>query len=107
MIKEFAAFFTLFKQGKELTNSKTWKNRAIAANALTAVLGAAVVIAGGFGYEIKLEQGQIEAVAAGVAALYGMLNAIVHVVSSAKVGVPERGGAKSGSPTLDSRDSAG
>lgn len=95
MIKEFQAFFTLFQKGKELTNAATWKNRTIAANALTAVLGAALVIANGYGYKIELDQTLIESLSAGIVAAYGVVNVVMHVITSSKVGV----GPKLESPT--------
>ena len=87
MIKEFQAFFTLFKQGKALANSAAWKNRTIAANSLTAVLGAALVIGKGFGYDIHLDEQTVEALAGGIAAAVAAVNAVMHVVTSDKVGV--------------------
>lgn len=90
MIKEFQAFFTLFKQGKALANSAAWKNRTIAANSLTAVLGAALVIGKGFGYDIHLDEQTVEALAGGIAAAVAAGNAIMHVVTSDKVGVPAK-----------------
>ena len=90
MIKEFQAFFTLFRQGKALANSAAWKNRAIAANSLTAVLGAALVIGKGFGYDIHLDEQTVEALAGGIAAAVAAVNAVMHVVTSEKVGVPAK-----------------
>ena len=87
MIKEFQAFLTLFKQGKSLANSAAWKNRTIAANSLTAVLGAALVIGKGFGYDVHLDEQTVEALAGGIAAAVAAVNAVMHVVTSDKVGV--------------------
>ena len=90
MIKEFQAFITLFKQGKSLANAAAWKNRTIAANSLTAVLGAALVIGKGFGYDIHLDEQTVEALAGGIAAAVAAVNAVMHVVTSDKVGVPAK-----------------
>lgn len=93
MINEFKAFFTAFQQGKQLARSATWKNRAIATNALVAFLGAVALIAKGFGYDLQLDQDTLAALAGGVAAAVPVFNAVVHVVTSAKVGLPTVGGA--------------
>lgn len=90
MIKEFQAFFTLFQQGKQLTNSKLWKDRQNASNVLTAVLGAAVVVAGGFGYVVPVDQNTLAAAAGGIAALVGVFNAVITTITSAKVGVQSK-----------------
>ena len=87
MIKEFQAFLTLFRQGKELANSATWKNRTIAANALTACMGAVLVIAGGVGYDLHdVTPEQVSQASAGIVAIVGLVNSIMHVLTSAKVG---------------------
>ena len=90
MIKEFGAFLTLFRQGKALANAAAWKNRTIAANSLTAVLGAALVIGKGFGYDIHLDEQTVEALAGGIAAAVAAVNAVMLVVTSDKVGVPAK-----------------
>jgi len=91
MISEFRAFFAAFQQGKQLASSKTWKNRQIAAGALTSFLGAAIVIAKGFGYDLQIDQATLEAFAGGVAAVYGVFNAIIAATTSKTVGVPTEG----------------
>lgn len=90
MIKEFGAFLNLFRQGKELSNSATWKNRTNMANALTGILSSAVVIAGGFGYEIPVAEEQLQQVGLGLAAVVCLVNIVVHVITSKKVGLPAR-----------------
>jgi hypothetical protein len=101
MIKQFSAFFEAFKAGKELTNAATWKNRQIAAGALTGLLGAAVVIAKGFGYDIDVDQATVEALAGGITALYAVFNVVLVATTSAKVGLPA-GSADRNGPGLDS-----
>jgi hypothetical protein len=87
MIQEFKAFFTLFQQGKELTDSKVWKDRQIVGNTLVGVLGAIAVIAKGFGYDFHIDEQTIQAAAMGIAALYGIGNSILTVITSKKVGL--------------------
>ena len=91
MINEFKSFFTAFKQGKQLANSATWKNRTVATNALVAFLGAMVIIGKGFGYDFNLDQDTITAVGAGVAAFVTVGNSIMQVVTTKKIGLPADG----------------
>lgn len=91
MIKEFQAFFNLFKQGREVANPAAWKNGTIKVNAIAGLIGSAVVIAGGFGYDINLSEETINTAAAGVVALVGIVNAVMHVITSARVGLPPSG----------------
>jgi hypothetical protein len=93
MIQEFQAFFVVFHQGKQLANSATWKNRTIATNTLIAVLGAAVAIAKGFGYDLHLDDQTLSALGAGVVAVVGVVNSVMHVATSDKVGLPPAAGA--------------
>lgn len=95
MIPEFSAFLALFKQGKALANSATWKNRTLAANAVITVLGALVAIAKGFGYDLHLDDQTISAAGAGIAALMCIGNSVMHVITSEKVGLPAAAGAGS------------
>jgi hypothetical protein len=91
MIKEFSAFLTLFKQGKSLANSATWKNRTVATNSLIAVLGAGAAIGKGFGYDIAVDDQTLSAAGAGIAAVVCIVNSIMHVITSDKVGLPSNG----------------
>lgn len=86
MIKEFKAFFELFKRGKELANPAVWKNRQIAGNAVIGLLSAGLVIGGGFGMDVAVDQQTINAAGAGIAAIVGIINAILTAITSKKVG---------------------
>ncbi|MGZ8172566.1 MAG: hypothetical protein ACXWT0_01560 [Methylobacter sp.] len=89
MIKEFSAFFTAFKKGKELTNSATWKNVQLAGSALFGLLSSLVVIAAGFGYDIRAvaTDTMLQQASAGIAALYFIANGILTVVTTSKLGI--------------------
>lgn len=78
--------FTVFRKGKELANAATWKNRTIAINALAALLAAAAGVASALGYPV-MSAADAEAIAAGVVAVVGVVNAIMHVATSSKVGI--------------------
>ena len=90
MIPQFQAFFTLFQQGKSLANAATWKNRTVAANSIVALLGAATVIAKGFGYDFHVDQDTLTALGGGIAAAVAVANSVMHVISSDKVGLPAK-----------------
>ncbi len=107
MISQFQAFFTLFRQGKQLANSATWKNRTIAANALLALLGAALAVARGFGYDIQVDPDTLKALAAGIPAAVAFGNTVMHVITSAKVGLPSIGGAGPAADTAAERGQGG
>ena len=56
------------------------------------VLGAVAAIAGGFGYDFNLSEETLQQAAAGAVAVVGIVNAVMHVVTSKKVGLPSNGG---------------
>ena len=85
----FKAFFDLFKQGKALVRSATWKNRTIGVNALASFLASAVVVAQGFSYDVQIDSETTQQMAAGVFAFVCAINAVMHVITSKKVGLPE------------------
>jgi hypothetical protein len=80
-------FFSAFREGKELANSATWKNRTIAASVITALLESTVAIAGGLGYDIQVDQSTLQAVGGGIAACVTLFSAVMHVVTSTRIGL--------------------
>lgn len=107
MIPEFQAFLTLFRQGKELKNAAVWKNRTMATNALIAFLGAALVVAKGFGYDISIDQQTLTALAGGISAAVCLFNTVMHVITSAKVGLPPDSGPGPAADTAAQRGQGG
>ena len=85
-------FFELFKQGKEVANATAWKNGTNSVNAVAGVLGAVAAIAGGFGYDFNLSEETLQQAAAGAVAVVGIVNTVMHVITSKKVGLPSNGG---------------
>jgi hypothetical protein len=81
------SFFEAFKEGKELANAATWKNRTVAASIITAFLSSAVAIAGGLGYDIRVDQGTLQEIGGGVTAIVTLFSAVMHVVTSTKIGL--------------------
>ena len=92
LFKSVPKFFELFKQGKEITNPATWKNRTIATNAVLALFGTGLALAKAFGYSLELDQDTLQNLAAGVVAAVGTVNAVMHCITSAKVGLPANSG---------------
>lgn len=84
--------FSAFRQGKELTNAATWKNRTVAASTVAGLLASLVAIAGAFGYRVDVDQDTLQAVGAGVTAFISLASAVMHVVTSSRVGLPDTAG---------------
>lgn len=96
MIAEFQAFFSLFRQGRALTQAATWKQRSVAANALGGVLAAALLIAKGLGYDPHIDSDTVQALAGGVAAAVCVANAVMHIITDPHAGLPARAAADAG-----------
>lgn len=78
------AILNLLRQGNEVQNPGAWKNATIIANLLLAV----VAVAAAFGFDVKLSADNATTLAAGAVALVGVVNGVVHVVSSKRAGLP-------------------
>jgi hypothetical protein len=78
-------FFSALRKGQELINAETWKNRTILLNALVAFIAAIASIAKGFGYDIPVDS---EALGGGIVAVVAIVNALMQVVTSKRVGLP-------------------
>lgn len=81
-------FFELFKEGEAVANPATWKSRTIATNAIVAVLATALAICKSFGLDLALDSDTTQNMAAGAVAAVTVLNAVVHVITSKRLGVP-------------------
>lgn len=86
MLDKFRLLVAVLRHGEELTHAETWKHRQAAVSALVAVLGAVVPF-----LPFEVSQDDLLAVAGGVAALGGVLNAYLVVATSRRVGVPASG----------------
>lgn len=78
---------TVFHEGKELANAAAWKNKTNAANQLVIVFGGAIGIAKVMGYDIQVDDQTLSQVAVGIAAAVALVNNVIHVVTSTKIGV--------------------
>jgi hypothetical protein len=85
-------FFELFKEGKEVANAETWKNRSIAINAILTFLGTALALAKTLGFPVELDHDTTQNLAAGIVAIVTAFNAVMHTITSARVGLPSNSG---------------
>ena len=90
MLAKLSALWRVFRQGEEVANAKTWKDRTIAINAVVALLAALLAAAKAFGLQVDISADDLNALAAGVVVLVGLVNGVVHVATSAKVGLRPR-----------------
>ena len=58
----------VFRQGQEIANAETWKNRTVAANAVAAFIASALAVVKALGYPLDIDGGVVENLAAGVVA---------------------------------------
>jgi hypothetical protein len=94
-IKSIPKFLELFKEGKEVTNAATWKSRTIATNAILALLGTGLGLSKAFGFKLELDNETLQSLAAGAVAVVTAVNAVMHTITSARVGVSSNGGSSS------------
>lgn len=87
MIRKVAALFDLLRKGRVVTDPARWKNRQITSSMIVAVLWALVHTAEAFGNEIPVGSETVDAVAVGVLAL---VNWVLTLATSDKVGLPDR-----------------
>jgi hypothetical protein len=78
------ALLALFRQGNEVANPGAWKNATIVANLLLAV----AAVAAAFGFKVELTGDNASAIAAGGIALVGVVNGVLHAVTSKRAGLP-------------------
>ena len=91
IIKQLPKFFELFKEGKELADSATWKNRTIATNVVVAFLGTAFSVAQGFGLGVQVDSDTLASVGGGIVAVVTVVNAVMHTITSSRVGLQSNG----------------
>lgn len=87
MIKEYQAFMEAFQQGKMIKQAVGAKNFQMLGNSLAAFLTAAMVISQGFGYYVPIDQSTLNQACAGVGSIWFVINTVITVVSSNKVGI--------------------
>lgn len=93
MVKKFKALFDLFRKGRVVADPARWKNRQISSSMIVALLWALVHTAEAFGYAVPVGSETVDAVAVGVLAL---VNWVLTLVTSDKVGLPHKRSPDSG-----------
>lgn len=88
MITKLKALFSVLQAGNQVANPAAWKNRQIAANSILALIAALVALSAAFGMDLQLQREDLEALAGGIAAAYGIFNTLCTVATSKKVGFP-------------------
>jgi hypothetical protein len=83
-MEKLRALLALFRQGNEVANPGAWKNATVVSNLVLAVAG----LAAAFGFKVELSADNATAIAAGAIAAVGLVNSVVHVVSSKRAGLP-------------------
>lgn len=78
------ALLNLLRQENEVSNPGAWKNATIVANLILAV----AAVAAAWGFDIKLSADDATNLAAGAIALVGVVNGIMHCITSARAGLP-------------------
>jgi len=94
-LAQIPKFFELFKEGKEVADPATWKNRTIATNVILALLGTLLGLGKAFGFNVELDSDTTQNLAAGIVAIVTAFNAVMHTITSARVGVSSNGGGSS------------
>ena len=87
VLRAIPAFLELFRKGKEVANAAAWKTGTITANVVVGLLGAVVAAAKSLGYELPLEAQTLDVVGTAVVSVVAAVNAVLHVITSARVGV--------------------
>lgn len=85
MIGKLKALWGLFRRGQEVANPAAWKAGQIGVTAMAALLVAALQAAAAFGVAIPADENQVTAIAGGLVAL---VNVVLTVVTSKRVGLP-------------------
>lgn len=93
IMKKIKAGFTVLREGEELSNSETWKNRQASSSAIISIIGAILVFIPSLGDYFSSED--IITIAGGLAALGGVLNSYITMATSKRVGLPVQNNSKS------------
>lgn len=82
---KIAAALAALRYGSSLTDVEVWKHRQNLLNALLGLLGAAAVF-----LPVEVTHEDLAAIAGGIAAIAGVLNAYLTTATSARVGLSPR-----------------
>lgn len=90
MFGKLKAAFAVLRQGQIVADPATWKNRDMAITGMAALFASLYAMARAFGYELPFDRTDIDALAAGIAAVVWMYHGWSTVATSTKVGLPDK-----------------
>lgn len=105
-MKRLAALLHVLRAGEELAHVETWKVRQNAINALFALLGAATVLLPVLGVQLEVSDEDLLAIAGGIAAVGGVLNAWLTTATTRRIGVGVRPGSDAAAGPADAQPEA-
>ncbi len=86
-MRRLAALLRVLRAGEELAHVETWKVRQNAINALFALLGALAVLLPVLGVRLEVSDEDLLAIAGGIAAVGGVLNAWLTTATTRRIGL--------------------
>jgi hypothetical protein len=86
-MNKLIALLDLFRKGNAVADQALWKNRQIKATLLLPTFGALIAVLRAFGLEVPLDDTQITQLVTGLVVL---LNLVLTLTSSDKVGLPAK-----------------
>ena len=86
-MNKLLALLDLFRKGNAVADPALWKSRQIAATLLLPTFGALIAVLRAFGLEVPLDDTQITQLVTGLVVL---LNLVLTLTSSDKVGLPAK-----------------
>ena len=90
MFEKLKDFYALFTAGQSVENAIRLKKTQIYGGAFAGFLGALVVLAKVFGYDLPITDEQLVQLGGACATLFGMYNAGATVASTDKLGLPSK-----------------
>lgn len=97
-MNKLTALFGLFRKGAVVTDAAAWKNRQITATVLAGVIVAVVNALAAFGYSLPIDVETANAIAAGIIAV---VNTVLTVTTTEKVGFNQLDAEKVGLPSKE------
>ena len=91
MINEYKAFVDAFQKGKMIKSAVQAKNFQLLGNSVAGLLTALLIISQGLGYHIPVDSQTVQSIGAGIGSIWFMVNAVITVVTTDKIGVKRRG----------------
>jgi hypothetical protein len=88
MVETIKLFLAAFRQGSEVANAAAWKNGQITVTLLGGFMVTVLHLGDRYGVSLPIDTAQVNAIAAGVIAL---VNVVLTVATSEKVGLPASG----------------